>query len=292
MRAFAMQSVGIFALISALLVPFTFAVPIVDQVLAPGGYRSGANMMAVPLGGRLAHVGSDIHVMSANGTVVHIATPKPRPSKSATAVSPEQTGWITFASWLNNVGVPIGSFGTNWIVPPVPASQHGQTIFLFNSIEPGTFDGIMQPVLQYGPSAAGGGAFWAVATWYLLQDQTFFTTPVRVNPGQNLRGALSLVGGSGTTFNYHAGFTNVAGTELDINGSPQLEWATLTLEAYGVTTASDYPSGSTAFTSVGLELTNGARPAIGWSTVNDAPDGLSTTINVGGSVNAVVTIKY
>jgi hypothetical protein len=115
---------------------------------------------------------------------------------------------------------------------------------------------------------------------------------VKVNPGQNLRGALSLVSSSGTTFNYHAGFTNVAGTELDINGSPQLEWATLTLEAYGVTAASDYPSGSTAFTSVGLELDNGARPAISWSTVNDAPDGLSTTINVGGSVNAVVTIKY
>ena len=40
-----------------------------------------------------------------------------------------------------------------------------RTIFLFNGIQNST--SIYQPVLQWGPSAAGGGNFWTVASWYV-----------------------------------------------------------------------------------------------------------------------------
>ncbi|KAJ7463844.1 hypothetical protein B0H11DRAFT_2240786 [Mycena galericulata] len=282
-------SVG--AIVGALL-PFALAVPVANTVLTPKGYRTNGNVTQVPLGGRIAHVGGDIHVIDANNNVVKVVTPSPpAATKTTPAVAPEETGWVTYASWLNS-GAAIGSFKTTWTVPPVPSGQHGQTLFLFNSIEPATFDAIMQPVLQYGGSAAGGGDYWAVASWYLYGSNTFFTTPVQVSPGQQLNGEVQLVGTSGSTYNYNSAFTNIGGSSLTVDGGEELAWATITLEAYAVTEAADYPSGSTVFSGTNLELSNGQFPSINWSTADDTADGLSTTVNVGGSTAAVITITY
>ncbi|KAJ6590793.1 hypothetical protein B0H10DRAFT_2233539 [Mycena sp. CBHHK59/15] len=279
------------ALLVGLLAPFTLAAPTAEKILTPGGYRVNANIHEIPAGGSLAHVGSEIHVLAANGTVVHVATAG-SPTKVKSAVSPEQTGWVTYASWLNTGSSAISSFTTTWKVPAVPATNHGQTVFLFNSIEPSAGNAILQPVLQYGPSAAGGGAFWAVATWYLDSANTFFTTPVRTSAGATLNGIITLTGQSGSSFNYNSQFTNIAGTSLSISGASQLTWATETLEAYAVTEASDYPAGSTVFSAINLKLASGATPSVSWSHVNDAADGLSTTINTNGATNAQITITY
>ncbi|KAJ7129913.1 hypothetical protein C8R43DRAFT_1240061 [Mycena crocata] len=284
MRSTAALLVGFFA-------SFALAAPTVDKVLTPGGYRANVNIQEIPAGGSLAHVGSEIHVLAANGTVVHKATAG-TPTKVKSAVSPLATGWVTYASWLNTGSSPISSFTTSWKVPPVPAANHGQTIFLFNSIEPNAGNAILQPVLQYGPSAAGGGAFWAVATWYLDSANTFFTTPVRTTAGATLNGIITLTSSSGTSFNYNSQFTNIGGTSLSISGAAQLTWATETLEAYAVTTISDYPAGSTVFSGINLKLANGATPSVSWAHTNDAADGLSTTINTNGATNAVITITY
>ncbi|KAF7362720.1 hypothetical protein MVEN_00621300 [Mycena venus] len=280
------------ALLIGLLIRLTLAAPTVETVLTPGGYRAATSLHEIPAGGSLAHVGSEIHVLAANGTVVKKVA-KGTPTKVQAAVSPLQTGWITFASWLNQGSSPISSFTTTWTVPPVPATNHGQTIFLFNSIEPSAGDAILQPVLQYGGSAAGGGAFWAVATWYLDSSNTFFTTPVQTSAGATLNGIVQLTATSGSTYTYNSAFTNIGGTALTIVGVPeQLTWATETLEAYGVTAISDYPAGSTVFSGINLRLQNGATPSVSWATQQDTADGLSTTVNTNGATNAVITIRY
>lgn len=115
---------------------------------------------------------------------------------------------------------------------------------------------------------------------------------MEVSVGQSLAGEIQLVGTSGSTFNYNAAFTNVDGTSLTIDGGEELAWATLTLEAYGVTEASDYPAGSTVFQNIGLELSSGVFPSISWSTTSDPADGITTTVNVGGSTDAEITITY
>ncbi|KAJ7493845.1 hypothetical protein FB451DRAFT_449591 [Mycena latifolia] len=279
------------ALLVGFLAQFTLAAPTAETVLTPGGYRVKANIHEIPAGGSLAHVGEEIHVLAANGTVVHKAI-KGGPTPVKSAVSPEQTGWVAYASWLNTGSSPISSFTTTWKVPAVPAANHGQTVFLFNSIEPNSGTAILQPVLQYGPSAAGGGAFWAVATWYLDSSNTFFTTPVRTSVGATLNGVITLTSSSGSSFSYTSAFSNIAGTSLSISGAAQLTWATETLEAYGVTSASDYPAGSTVFSGINLKLASGAVPTVSWSKVSDAADGLTTTINTNGATNAQVTITY
>ncbi|KAJ7685958.1 hypothetical protein B0H17DRAFT_1204640 [Mycena rosella] len=277
-------------LLVGLLAPFTLAAPTAETALTPGGFRVAANIHQIPSGGSLAHVGSEVHVFSANGTVVHKVTPAA--TKVKAAVSPEATGWVAYASWLNTGSSPISSFTTTWKVPAVPAANHGQTVFLFNSIEPNSGDAILQPVLQFGPSAAGGGSFWALATWYLVGDQTFFTTPVRTTAGSTLNGVITLTSSSGSLFNYNSAFSNVAGTTLTVTGAAQLTWATETLEAYAVTSASDYPTGSTVFSGINLKLASGAVPTVAWSHVSDTADGLTTTVNTNGATNAQITIAY
>ncbi|KAJ7618304.1 hypothetical protein DFH06DRAFT_1236859 [Mycena polygramma] len=276
--------------LAGLIAPFTLAAPTAEKALTPGGYRT-TNVHEIPAGASLAHVGTEIHVVASNGTVLKKVTAGgPTPVKAA--VSPLQTGWVTYASWLNQGSSPIASFTTNWQVPPVPATNHGQTVFLFNSIEPSSGNAILQPVLQYGPSAAGGGSFWAVATWYLDPSNTFFTKPVQVAAGSTLDGIITLTSSSGSSFNYNSAFTNVGGTSLSISGAAQLTWATETLEAYAVTAISDYPAGSTVFSNINLKLASGAVPSVSWATSNDAADGLSTTVNTNGATNAQITIKY
>ncbi|KAF7307861.1 hypothetical protein MKEN_01146400 [Mycena kentingensis (nom. inval.)] len=297
---------SILLILAALLAPVALGAPATGTVVTPGGLRLASQLHEIPAGGTIAHVEDEVHIIDAAGAVVktvgvgvnpaaikevHEFNAKATPVSDA--VAPLQTGWITYASWLNQGSSPIASFTTTWKVPPVPATNHGQTIFLFNSIEPNSGNAIIQPVLQYGPSAAGGGSFWAVASWYLVGSQTFFTTPVRVNAGQTLNGIITLVSQqSSSSFTYNTAFTNVGGTSLTIAGSAPLTWATETLEAYGVTAISDYPSGSTLFSGINLKLASGATPSVSWSVVNDASEGLTTTVGTNGATNAAITIHY
>ncbi|KAJ7167016.1 hypothetical protein C8R46DRAFT_268772 [Mycena filopes] len=270
-----------------------------DPVLVPGGYRANSdNIHEIPAGGSLARVGSKIRILAANGSVVHVApvgaATKPK-SQLLSLTSRFVSGWVAFAFWHNTAGSPISSFATMWEVPPVPATNNGQTVFLFNGIEPSAEDAILQPVLQYGPSGAGGGAFWAVASWYVGPLNTFHTTLVPVSAGTTLTGVMSLIGSnaSSNAFDYTSEFTNVPGTLLNITGIPELTAAVETLEAYSVTAGTDYPAGETRFANVTLRVASGVVPAVGWSLRNeDAADGFNISVEVDGPTDAQVLITY
>ncbi|KAJ7437982.1 hypothetical protein B0H11DRAFT_1007816 [Mycena galericulata] len=278
-----------------LLTGTALAAPVASSkaLLTPGGYRETANLHQVPKGGRIAHVGSDIHVFDSNGKVVNVVTPGSA-TKNSSAVTPYEDGWVAYASWTNTDSNPIGLFNTTWTVPPAPATWDDQTLFFFNAIQPSeTGDAILQPVLQYGYSTAGGGDFWAVASWYLYGFETFYTAPVTVSVGQQLNGEIRLIGTSGGTYNYVTQFTNIPGTTLEADGVEQLTWAAETLETYDVIQASDYPTYTTVFWDINIILTDGRAPeGFSWSTVSDPADGLTTTIDVNSPLNGVVQIQY
>src|SRR5215469_10733241 len=146
------------------------------QVLTPFGYRDSANVHRVPEGYELIRM-PDTHIRMHNPkTGDYTDFPKPITVNQQSVpftgnqhrVPFTDNGWITFASWYNHQGKPISYFGTDWNVPPAPTTYSGQTLFIFNSIEPASFDSILQPVLQFGPSAAGGGQFWAITSWYVI----------------------------------------------------------------------------------------------------------------------------
>jgi hypothetical protein len=143
------------ALLVGFLAPFTIASPSVERVIAPG-YRSATNIYEIPPGGSLAHVGSKIHVLAANGTVVHVATAGATTAgQSKSAVSRDlMDGWVAFAYFLNPGFSLISSFTATWEVPPLPETDHGQTIFLFNAVQ-NYSNTILQPVLQVRGSQSG-----------------------------------------------------------------------------------------------------------------------------------------
>lgn len=127
---------------------------------------------------------------------------------------------------------------------PTPATQKDQTIILFNGIQIyGDNFGILQPALQWGSSAAGGGPYWSIASWYVTsKGQAFHTPLVTVAIGQLLLGLMTLLGKSGTKFIYDCEFRGIPGTTLPVQNITELLWCNETLEAYTLTQCSDYPS--------------------------------------------------
>ncbi|MDQ4504551.1 tectonin domain-containing protein [Sinomonas sp. ASV322] len=199
------------------------------------------------------------------------------------------TGWIAYADWSNTTGNPITRFATSWVVPPAPSTNHSQTIYLFNGIQNSTM--IYQPVLQWGPSPAGGGSSWNVASWYAdgQGGPAFHSSLAPVSSGQVITGVITLTGQSGASFSYNCEFIGIANTSLPITNVQELTWSVETLEAYGLQQCSDYPAAM--FTSMwGIDLsTTAGRPAITWSPVNAVTDcGQSAHVvsnaNPGGAV--------
>ena len=134
-------------------------------VLTPGGFRPRSQVHRL-------QPGEALHFSSGRATLRNLSTNASR--EIAMLAAPDThlpalgSGWITYAYWNNDTGHPLTSFRTTWQVPPAPATQESQTIFLFNGIQNnGTNYGILQPVLQWGSSAAGGGPYWSIASWYV-----------------------------------------------------------------------------------------------------------------------------
>ncbi len=223
-----------------------------DLVLTPGGYRPSSVVHHVEPGHVIDAKGNHFRKLDSKGAVAAdlgelVLKPAGKPLmpdnvfKHPHVVPALGSGWITYSSFTENAK-PVTLFSTTWVVPPAPATQSGQTVFLFNGIQNSTM--IYQPVLQWGPSAAGGGNYWAVASWYAdgQGGKSFYSSLVRVNPGQVLVGVMTETAQSPTGFSYNCVFTGIANTSLPIQNVQQLTWCIETLECYGIQKCSDYPA--------------------------------------------------
>ena len=163
-------------------------------------------------------------------------------------------------------------FKTTWVVPPAPSTQSGQTIFLFNGIQNSTM--IYQPVLQWGPSAAGGEKLLGGGEMDAdgQAGQLFDSQLVQVNTGNTLVGIMTLTSQSGAQFSYNCQFQGIANASLPIQNVQQLTWCIETLEAYGINHASDYPATlKTAMTSIELKVGT-AEAHLSWAATNLVTD--------------------
>ena len=252
--------------------------------MTPAGPLPASHVHPVPKGGSIDIVGNEIHLLDAAKNVVHVA------QVNNTELPGWKNGWIAYAAWYNTGSSPISYLNTTWKVPPAPATYNGQLVYLFNSIEPGTGAAILQPVLQYGISPAGGGAYWSVANWYVTSTDAYHTSLADVAVGQALYGIIELLSTSASGYTYASQFDGI-GDALYLNNSAELVWATETLEAYGVTAATDYPSGSTLFYNINLYATS-VVPSVSWYVVNDVADGLYASVVTDGATNAEIEITY
>ena len=262
------------------------------QALTPFGYRDRANVHRVPDGYELISM-PDTHIRMHNPTTGdYIDFPKPVITQQQTAPLPDN-GWVSYASWYN-FGSPIAYFVTDWNVPPPPSNYDGQTLFLFNSIEPASGRAILQPVLQYGLSRAGGGEWWGIASWYVVGNQAYYTGLYYVPSGTVLAGQIRLLGRQTHGYSYSADFYGYSGTTMKVTRIPKLVWATETLEVYGVDQCGDFPNTSfTQMSAIQMFLQNGSVPSMSW-TINDANTdcGVQTTVVVDGANQGAVNIYF
>ena len=238
------------------------------RVLTPEGPRPRALVQLVEPGEVLRQEDEVVRRLDA-------ATGEPidAPSEIWSSRAPtSKRDWIAYTFWKNDSAEPLTSFSTTWRVPEAPATRGRQTLFLFNGLQnSGANYGILQPVLQWGASAAGGGNYWSVASWYVTsRGQAFHTPLLRVEPGDTLVGDMTLVGQARGKLSYSCELRGLPRTRLLLENVTELSWSTESLEAYGVTRCSDYPASRVPFTAIRL-LTN-LHPAIRWTAVDRVTD--------------------
>lgn len=112
---------------------------------------------------------------------------------------------------------------------------------------------VLQVALQYGASAAGGGAFWSVATWVLIGDTYFFTPATAASVGQELTASIypTLLGNPNE---YTAEFQNIPISTLQYWSDVELgQWMRVRLTSFGIVNErTDYPNGMALFRSIDI----------------------------------------
>jgi hypothetical protein len=161
-------------------------------------------------------------------------------------------GWVESSwGWANSTMFNHLETGY-WVVPANPVN-HGQTIFLFPSLENNT--SIIQPVLQWGHSAAGGGASWTYANWWVTGTTTMFVSTLKnTSPGHQFWGSLDMTNQIGVNQYWNIQIKDVTSgvttnSNVVVNQTDPFNAAQVgVLEAYGVSTCDSFPSGSSGQT--------------------------------------------
>ena len=182
--------------------------------------------------------------------------------------------WSQFA--LGGASDSVTSLVSTWQVPPEPPAAGrapSVTLFWWNGLEPQDTSAVLQPVLQFGSSAAGGGAFWAYSSWYVSSAHgSHFSPLIKLQPGDEVTGS-NVVDASGA-WNITSSAPGRSPSTLSFTPVPGA-WSTAyhVLEAYGVTTNCDaYPTtGAVNFTSVALGINHKPVTPIKWVDMTQAP---------------------
>ena len=184
---------------------------------------------------------------------------EPAPAEHLPELPAPGSGWITYGAYTEPAANVIRSMTTTWTVPPEPTREDGQLLYLFNGLQDSPVTQILQPVLQWGTSPAGGGNSWALASWLVTATDVFRTqTLVEVPPGAVLTGVMRMVSLHPTWSFWICEFTGFADTTLSVNVAGQLVMPVQTLEAYTVTECRDYPATlMTSMRNIGVETQNG-----------------------------------
>jgi len=153
-------------------------------------------------------------------------------------------GWWLYSWWTSSA--QITRLSAEWSVPANPASN-GALIYLFPSVEASNGSAIVQPVLQWGTSPAGGGNYWAVANWFVPANGTAIHGNLQsASAGQTITGTMSR--GSGTSTTWTVTFTNTtAGTwsTMYVDTSGFTSWNAVqgaVLEVYNISSCNQLPN--------------------------------------------------
>jgi hypothetical protein len=251
------------------------------RVPTPGGWRLASQGHLIPRGHGLSLWAGHVLELDADGSVVRdLGADLPLIGiGSRVGLSRERNNWVAWAYWTRPAGHAITADTTTWVVPPPPATYHGQTTYLFNGIED-TATYILQAVLQYGPVAGyGGGRYWRVACYLVGGRVWAFSGAVRVEPGDVITGIVDSA---------RQAPQSAYSCAVHVNGRPQVhldlvnhahdQWpefyvAVEALEAARISRCTDYPDVDvTAMSSISIGTHGGHPNPVGWFTIDQTTD--------------------
>lgn len=217
-------------------------------------------------------------VHAASGEVADEAASNPSCARApslapgGTTGDAEPEGWVAWADQDNAAGISF--LQADFTVPPVPSKVGDQVIFLFPSLTPSTNPPIIQPVLQFGEAADGGGRYWSIASWYLdINANSHNSKVVKVSPGDKLRGTIQ---GTGTCKNGVCTSWTITLADLtqpkltttlttNAGKSKYTQFQGAALETYDMESCASYPSQPVAFTNIVMRDNSGKAITPAWN---------------------------
>lgn len=181
-------------------------------------------------------------------------------SKVVSGIEPTINGWLEYVSVTTSSSY--GEIKAGWIVPPLPTTNDGQTLFFFPGLEDiNDVKSIVQPVLQwYAPGP------WAMASWNCcMSGTTWESPPINVSPGDTVGGEIAPTCAPGgdycATWNVISVDKNT-GQKTTLGKTPAAgqiwNWAFgAVTEDYGVLSCDDFPANKTVTFRVWLYDQNG-----------------------------------
>jgi len=229
-----------YSLLSLVILGIVFSSSLAKLVPTPGGLLPKECVHEVPSGSTLLErKGKTLEVITEDGK--RLSFPACNLPKNNQKVR-QDSGWNTYAE---SDGVNFNAFNCTWTVPAAPVQYTNQTLFYFNSFEDIGQDEIIQPVIQYGPSEAGGGKFWTIASWWVNSaGSALYSTLTKCNTGDAIFGTMVRTGQTANSTNWViSGYINGATpTTLKVTNTPLQQVATLTMEVYNVNGCKEYPN--------------------------------------------------
>jgi len=222
-------------------------------VITPFGYfhpsctRFIADGETVLADGRIAHADGSVDTVAPVCDFPHYS---PQGSLIAANGKPVTNGWVEYISVVTSSSY--GKIATSWVTPPAPTVNNGQTLFFFPGFEDiNNVQSIVQPVLQWGASSAGGGAYWALASWNCcLAGIADYSRLINASVGDTIVGSITSNCSPGSpscaTWNV-VSQDKTKGTKTGlmktISNGQIWNWAFgAVMEVYGVVQCTDYPA--------------------------------------------------
>jgi len=210
-----------------------------DYVRVPGGklfHKTCVHHVPAGATARSDHKKNTIITFAAGKTVRHPPCPYP-------VINPGPLHGPAWKAWAEfNNTAPVTNLTTVWGIPPAPQSYTGQILYYWNGVEPSKNTAVLQPVLQFGETPAGGGSYWALASWY-VSDVTAQYSDVVQCTSSTVVGNMGIDSSSGAWL-----VTGVCGSQkASLTYTPpdtDYTWAyPCVLEAYDVTDCNgQYPT--------------------------------------------------
>eukprot|EP01084_Bolivina_argentea_P133382 235392_1 len=273
-----------------------------DYMKTPVGYIHKDCVHGVPSGSEIIDGDDEVTVKTPSGiieTYDHCEHSMDQPSIME-EIGATGSGWQVYTKM--NSGPSSDVFLGDWKVPVVP-TRNGQILYTFTGMqnidwvppekEPSQPFDIIQPVMQYGRTPAGGGDYWGLASWYVtLKAGAYHSKVIKLEPGDTVFGNMTRTGPE--TF-----FINGVDTRTNENATLTISksllssqpWIYVTLEVYDVTSCDQYPKSGTPMPYTNLQLfesgrqspitwtvgTNGQNPPVCGATIK-VIDGTAVTI--------------